>query len=111
MNVTIPQEEYNRLIAAAEMLADIQAHDKAMAALENGEDELVPSDYVNRILGGESPIAVLREWRGYNQSSLAKASGVHRVQIADIEAGRSNGSIATLKRLAEALDVAIDDLV
>ena len=45
------------------------------------------------------------------QSSLATASGVNRVQIADIEAGRSKGSIDTMRRLADALRVMIDDLV
>ena len=41
------------------------------------------------------------------QSGLA----AHSVQIADIEARRKAGSIDTARRLAEALGVAIDDLV
>ena len=32
-------------------------------------------------------------------------------QIADIEAGRKTGSIETVRKLADALNVAIDDLV
>ncbi|MCB1387410.1 MAG: helix-turn-helix transcriptional regulator [Nitratireductor sp.] len=111
MNITIPQEEYDRLVAAAEMLSDLQSYDGAMAALKSGDEDLIPSKYVTRILDGETPLAVLREWRGFNQSSLANASGVNRVQIADIEAGRSNGSIVTLKKLAQTLGIAIDDLV
>ncbi len=43
--------------------------------------------------------------------ALAKASGVNRVQIADIEAGRGKGSVETLRKLAEALRVTIDDLI
>lgn len=35
---------------------------------------------------------------------------MNRTQIADIEAGRKTGSVATLKKLAGALAVAIDDL-
>lgn len=111
MNVTISKEEYDRLLEAAQTLADLQAYDSTMAALDSGEEELVPAEAANRILDGESPLSVFREWRGYNQSSLAKASGVNRVQIADIEAGRSNGSVATLKKLAVTLEVSIDDLV
>ncbi|WP_075996051.1 helix-turn-helix transcriptional regulator [Salaquimonas pukyongi] len=111
MNVTISKEEYDRLLEAAQTLADLQAYDRTMAALDSGEEELIPAETANRILNGESPLAVFREWRGYNQSSLAKASGVNRVQIADIEAGRSSGSVATLKKLADALQVSIDDLV
>jgi DNA-binding XRE family transcriptional regulator len=33
------------------------------------------------------------------------------VQIADIEAGRSKGSIDTMRKLADTLRVTIDDLV
>jgi mRNA interferase RelE/StbE len=39
------------------------------------------------------------------------ASGVHRVVVADIEAGRKGGSVRSLKALAAALGVGIDDLV
>jgi len=45
------------------------------------------------------------------QSSLATASGVNRVQIADIEAGGSKGLIDTMRKLADALRVTIDNLV
>ena len=54
---------------------------------------------------------VWREHRGLTQSGLARASGVHRVVVADIEAGRKGGSVRSLKGLAEALGVGIDDLV
>ena len=111
MNVTISKIEYDRLVAAEEMLADLQAFDEAKARLGSGEEELVSSEIVDRLLDGESPLAVYREWRGFNQSSLAKASGVNRVQIADIEAGRSVGSVATYKKLAEALSLQVDDLI
>jgi transcriptional regulator with XRE-family HTH domain len=45
------------------------------------------------------------------QSGLAQASGVHRVVVADIEAGRRGGSVKSLKALAESLGVGGDDLV
>ena len=46
---------------------------------------------------------VRREHRGLTQSGLARASGVHRVVVADIEAGRKGGSVRSLKGLAVAL--------
>jgi mRNA interferase RelE/StbE len=42
---------------------------------------------------------------------LFEKSGVNRVQIADIEAGRKSGSVETIRKLADALEVAMDDLV
>ena len=46
-----------------------------------------------------------------NQDELAKISDVNRTTIGEIEIGRKQGSVATLGRLANALNVTIDDLV
>lgn len=109
--VSITRKEYDRLRKAAEELSEVRAFDRAKAALEAGDDELVPAEYVNRILAGESPLRVFRDFRGFTQQGLAEAAKVNRVQIADIEAGRSTGSVATVKKLAEALGLSVDELV
>ena len=75
-----------------------------------GEEELVPAAVVDRLLAGESPVRVWREHRGLTQSGLARASGVNRVVVADIEAGRKGGSVRSLQALAAALGVGVDDL-
>ena len=109
--VTITKAEYRRLCEAAEELGDLRSYDRARAALAAGDDELVPAEAVNRIIAGESPLRVFRDLRGLTQQQLANASGVNRVQIADIEAGRKTGSVETVKKLAATLGVALDDLV
>ena len=109
--ITIPLDEYKRMQAAVEDLADLQAHDRVMADLAAGREERVPALYVRRMIAGESPLRVWRSYRGLTQSALARTSGVNRVQIADIEAGRKNGSVETVRKLADALGVAVDDLV
>jgi DNA-binding XRE family transcriptional regulator len=108
--VTIPRAEYDRLRAAAEDLADLQAYDRAQAALATGEDELIPAEYANRLLNGDSPLRVYRDLRCLTQAALAERSGVNRVTVAEIETGRKRGSVATLRKLADALGVAVDDL-
>ncbi|MCB9942813.1 MAG: helix-turn-helix transcriptional regulator [Geminicoccaceae bacterium] len=108
--VTIPRDEYDRLRAAAEDLADLQAYDRAKAALVMGEEELIPSDHVNRLLNGENSLRVYRDLRGMTQAVLAEKAGVSRVTVAEIETGRKQGSIATLRALAGVLEVALDDL-
>lgn len=105
--ITIPRAEYDRLREAAEDLADLMAYDRAVAA--GGES--IPAEAVDRLVNGESPLRVFRELRTLTQTSLAQRSGVNRVQIADIEAGRSAGSVETMRKLAVALAVTIDDLV
>lgn len=109
--ISIPIEEYRSLQAATEELADLQAYDRALAQLANGDEELLPAEFVKRMLSGESPLRVWREFRGLTQTALAEASSVNRVQIADIEAGRKNGSIETVKKLAEALGITLDELI
>lgn len=108
--VTIPREEYDRLLAAVEDLADLRSYDRAMAALAAGEDELIPADHANRLLNGENALRVYRDLRGLTQAALAEKSGVKRVTVAEIETGRKHGSIATLRALADALGVSLDDL-
>jgi DNA-binding XRE family transcriptional regulator len=109
--ITIPLEDYQRLRAAEGELADLRAYDRAVAALETREDELVPADYAKRLIAGEAPLKVWRELRGITQTELAGIAGIGRVQIVNMEKGVRGGSVATMKKLAEALGVTIDDLV
>ncbi|RDE09460.1 helix-turn-helix transcriptional regulator [Pelagibacterium lacus] len=108
--ITISRAEYERLVEIAEEMDDIAAFDRAIGRMARGEDEPVPAAFADRILAGESPARVFRELRGLTQAALAERSGVNRVQIADIESGRKSGSIATIRKLAQALGVAMDDL-
>lgn len=105
--VEISRAEYEALLQAKEDLEDIAAYDNARALNEEG----MPSELVKRLLAGENPLRIFRTWREVNQSELSRTSGVNRTQIADIEAGRSNGSVETMKKLADALDVTVDELV
>ncbi len=102
--VTIPRAEYEALLAAREDLEDITVYDQAKA--KGGVS--IPDEYVGRILDGESPVRAIRDWRGMTQQQLAEASGVNRIQIVNIESGKRSGSVATLKRIAEALAIDLD---
>lgn len=105
--ITISRADYEALISAKEELDDILAYDRAVA--EGGEG--LPNAFMKRLVDGENPLKVFRQWRGLTQASLSENSGVNRVQIADIEAGRNTGSVQTIKKLAAALDVGMDELV
>ena len=109
--VTIPKAEYDRLCALEEDFADIRTALAVEARIASGEEELIPARTVDRLIDGEPPLRVWRESRHLTQAELARASGVNRVQIVDIEAGRSTGSVHTLRKLADALGVAVDDII
>lgn len=53
----------------------------------------------------------LRNAADLSQTALAEKSGVSRRMLVAIEAGEKNVSLATLDRVAEALDVAFSDLI
>ena len=110
-HVTITREEYDRLVALAEVARDLRALADVDARLAAGESEMIPAEMVNRMLDGEAPLRVWREHRGLTQAELGRRAGVHRVTIADIEAGRTTGSVPVLKRVASALDLTVDDLI
>ncbi len=48
VSVILPIEEYERLLEEIEELDDIRAYDEAKAALERGEDEVIPLDQAMR---------------------------------------------------------------
>ena len=106
----IPVKDLQKLMDDAEMLADVRAYDAAKGRLDRGDDELIPLTITERRLAGESPVRIWRDHRALTQEELAKVSNVSRSMIAAIEAGHKTGGIATLKKLAAALKVDLENL-
>ena len=104
--ITISRADYEALLEARDDLADLIAYDRAIASHSEG----LPHAYMKQLIEGDAPLLVYRNWRNLSQSALAKTANVSRVQISDIEAGRGTGSVATLRKLADALDISLDDL-
>lgn len=93
----------------SEDMDDVEAYREARRALQNGEDELVPGEVVDRLLS-ENPVRVWREYRGLKQKDLAAKASVTTSMLSQIESGNKQGSLETLKRIAVALGVDLDDL-
>lgn len=108
----VPIETYRRLLERAEEAADIRVFDEALAAVANGEDEVVPAEVVRRLLSGEeTPVRVWREYRGLTQAELAAMAGVGKSYLSQVERGGKSGSLRLMRRLASALGVDMEDLV
>lgn len=90
---------------------DVRAYDAAKRRLASGEDELVPAAIAHRLLDGENPVRVWREHRGMSARALAERAGISAAYLSQIEAGRRDGSFDTMRKIASALGVALDDLV
>ena len=109
--VILPEAEFLALREAAEDHEDAEAVRKFHKKLAAGDEELVPSHIVDRILDGENKVRVWRSHRGTSARDLASATGLSAPYISEIESGKKEGSIAAMKKIAEALGVGLDDLV
>lgn len=107
----LPEAEYQRM---AEALEDAEAGaiiDRFRQRLADGEEELIPADVVDRILAGENPMRVWREFRGIKVGELATATKLSQAYVSQLEAGKREGSLAAMKAIAAVLRVTVDDLL
>ncbi len=109
--VALSREAYERLVEAAKDAADSAAIARFEQRLAAGEEEFVPSAMVDRILAGENLVRVWREHRGLTVSALAEMAGIAQPYLSQIETGKREGTLQTMKKIAGALRVKLDDLV
>ncbi len=107
----LPYDLYLELLEQAETLEDIQAYERAKAAVERGEEEIVPAEVAFALALGGNPVRVWREHRKLTQQQVASACGISLPYLSQIETGRRNPSMKNLMCLARALVVTVDDLV
>ena len=94
-----------------ETAADIAAIGLFKARLESGEEELLPSAMVDALVDGQNPVRVWREHRGHSVKDLAASAGIAAAYLSQIEAGKRAGTVDTLRKIAMALNITLDDLV
>lgn len=105
----VPAELYAELVKKAEMLDGIKSVD---SILDQDEDEdAISDDALQLLVTGESKLKVWREYRGLTQTDLSKQVGVSQSTIAQLESGKRAGTLVMFKKLAQALNVDLDDLV
>ena len=103
----VPIRDYDQLRDALEDAADREALRQSRASGE----ELVPDALVDRLGGGGNPVRVWREYRGLTATALARRAKVSNAQLSAIENGAATGSVQTLRDIADALGVTVDDLL
>jgi DNA-binding XRE family transcriptional regulator len=93
------------------MLQDVQDYDSAKAALERGNDELIPSEVIYAILDGENAIKVWREYRGISQQQVAENAGISVPYLSQLETNKRKGSLEVLSAIAKVLKVSLENIV
>jgi DNA-binding XRE family transcriptional regulator len=104
-------EEADLVVMRPADLEELLEDAAASAAFDATRDqESVPSEMVDRLLAGANPLKVWREYRGLSQRALAARAGLDFTYLSQIETGARRGPVKTMKKLAEALGVDLDDL-
>lgn len=70
--------------------------------------DFLPADVADRILEGERPLKVLREWRGLSQTQLAERTSLPQPTIALLERGRRKGTLAQWCAIAHGLGLQLE---
>ena len=108
--VVLPWADYQALLEAAEGAIDGALLDAFREKLASGEKETISAAVVDTLLAGANPVKVWREYRGLTQDALATLAGISKAYLCQIETGKRGGAIKTLRAIATALGVTVDDL-
>jgi len=113
--VTLSRSEYEALLDRIEDAEDRTAIDRLEARIAKEGFEAATRDYLpvelaKRLFEGEHPIRVWRAHRGLTREVLAGKAGVAPSYLTEIETRRKPGSFDALAKLAQALDVSLDEL-
>jgi len=103
----VPMELFARLMRAAESLDDVALFDAVKAADDGFR---VPGAVAHAILDGIHPVKAWREHRGFTQDTLAEKAGISKAYLSQIETGKRTGVAKTLRALASALGVTLNEL-
>jgi len=105
----VPYKEYQELIKVYDYFDDEALFTQVLE--RNKDAETIPHDVVVRLVNGENPIRVWRQYRGKTMEVLAKQIGVTQSYLSQLESSKRQASQKVLKRLAENLCVDIQELI
>lgn len=104
--IVLTASEYRDLVEDA---GDAALADQAVRA--QGNAPMMPAEFVDDILDhGMHPLTAWRKSAGLTQADLATRAGIRTATLADIEGRKIDPRLSTVKALAVALSLDIDDI-
>ncbi len=107
----IPFQEYKKIQEALEDADDIKEIEENLKAISDGSEMTVPGEVTFAILDGTNPIRAWREYRKIKMSDLSNKVGISSSYLSQIENGKRNPTIDTLRSIAKELEIDIDMLI
>jgi hypothetical protein len=84
----VPYDEWQKLQAQLEEMEDILDARTLSSRITAGEDETFPDEFIDKLLSGEHPLKLWREYRGLTITTLAAACKVSAPAVSQIESGK-----------------------
>jgi len=107
----IPFSEYKKLQEVLEDFQDTKDIEENLKAAQEGREITVPGEVTFAILDGISPIRAWREYKQIKMNELAKKANISSAYLSQIENGKRNPTIGTVKTLANVLGIDIELLI
>ena len=107
----IPYKEFELIQEAMEDAEDIRDIEENLKAIHENKEIVIPGEITFAILAGGNPIRVWREYKKIKLNELAKKVGISASYLSQIENGKRNSTIDTLKLIATELRVAPELLI
>ena len=105
--IVLSEAEYRTILEDA---GDSAIAEQAMIADEGAPS--MPSELAEQIWDGTlHRLAAWRKAVGMTQAELATAAGIRAATVSDIESGKIDPRLSTLRALAKALKLGIEDIV
>lgn len=105
----IPYKEYQKLIKIYDCFDDDFLFEQSLE--RNKNSERIPHELLLRLVKGENPIRVWREYRKKTIQELAEQIGITTTDLSEIEGSKKKASPKILKLLSTCLCVDLEELV
>lgn len=107
----IPFSEYEKIQEALEDAEDIRDIEKNLKAIQEGKEITIPGEVTFAILAGINPVRAWREHKKIKMSELANKVGISAAYLSQIENGKRNPTIDSLKTIAHELNIDVEMLI
>lgn len=107
----VPMDDYNTVLALAEDAQDMADIEQYRQDLASGKEEMIPSEFAERLICGENPYLVWREYRALTLKELSNATEINITTLSRIENNKREPSVKQVKAIAQALKLEAGDLI
>ena len=107
----IPYGEFIKIQELLEDAEDIKDIEVNLKAIEENREIVVPGEVTFAIVDGTHPIRAWREYKNMRINELAKRVGISGSYLSQIENGKRNPTIETLKAIANSLNIEPEMLI